>query len=359
VRGSVQKAVAFVTKISLHSNDSLAPYEPWLFGGDALCVSSLTPESFFFSLAPCLFQRGRLDPLRQGEQRERFDLVVDLSGENTVSRSVKQKILMCPPTYYGVDYVINPWMEGQHGKTDIALAQKQWDALREKLAAHAQIEIVPAQPGLPDMVFTANAGLVWDGVVVVSRFRNKERQGEEPFFYDWFAANGLRCAEWPQTVPFEGAGDALWDRALPLLWIGSGFRSDVNAPPRLEKIFGRRVVQMKLVDPRFYHLDTCMCPLAGGYLMYFPAAFAPESLALIEELVPQDKRIVVAEEDAAQFACNTVELGDQVFMNGASDALQAKLRAAGFNPNPTPLSEFLKAGGTAKCLTLKLVEPLV
>jgi len=270
---------------------------------------------------------------------------------------MKQKIMMCAPTFYGVDYVINPWMEGQHGKTDRDLAQKQWEALRDKLSAYADIKLIEPQPGLPDMVFTANAGLVWDNKVVVSRFRNKERQGEEPFFANWFQAQGLEVAAWPQEVPFEGAGDALWDRALPLLWIGSGFRSDVNAPPLLEKIFGRKVVQMKLVDPRFYHLDTCMCPLAGGYLMYFPAAFAPESRALIEAMVPTAKRIIVEEEDAAQFACNTVQLGSHVFMNGASDSLQAKLRAAGFEAHPTPLTEFLKAGGTAKCLTLKLVEP--
>lgn len=265
---------------------------------------------------------------------------------------------MCPPDHYGVDYVINPWMEGQCGKTDKSVALKQWNALREKLAAYADILIVPAQPGLPDMVFTANAALVLGDKAVVSRFRNKERQGEEPHFLSWFKAYGFVCADWPQQIACEGAGDALWDRALPLLWIGSGFRSDAAAPAELEKFFGRRVQPMKLVDPRFYHLDTCMCPLTGGYLMYYPGAFAPESLAVICELVPKDRQIVVEEEDAAQFSCNAVELDGHVFMNGASQRLQDRLRVAGFEPVLTPLSEFLKAGGTAKCLTLKLVEPV-
>ncbi len=268
----------------------------------------------------------------------------------------KQKILMCPPDYYGVDYVINPWMEGQCGKTDRALAQKQWGDLRDKLSAHADILVVPAQPGLPDMVFTANAALVLDGKAVVSRFRNKERQGEEPHFLSWFKAYGFECADWPQHIACEGAGDALWDRSLPLLWIGSGFRSDDAAPPELEKFFGRRVQPMKLVDPRFYHLDTCMCPLEGGWLMYFPGAFAPESRAIIDSLVPKDRQIAVEEEDAAQFSCNAVELEGRVFMNAASQTLQDKLRAAGFEPILSPLGEFFKAGGTAKCLTLKLVE---
>lgn len=270
---------------------------------------------------------------------------------------MKQKILMCAPDHYGVDYVINPWMADNCGRTDRARAYRQWEALKAKIEAHAEVVLVEPQHGLPDMVFTANAGLVWDGKVVVSRFRAKERQGEEPHFAAWFKENGFDVADWPQEVPFEGAGDALWDRALPLLWIGSGFRSDVAAPPLLEKIYGRRVVPMKLVDPRFYHLDTCMCPLPGGHMMYFPKAFADESLAAIESLVPADKRIAVSEEDAAHFACNAVNLNGYVFMNGASDKLRADLQKAGFEAILTPLDEFLKAGGTAKCLTLKLVDP--
>lgn len=269
----------------------------------------------------------------------------------------RQKILMCAPDYYGVDYVINPWMEGQHGKTSLDLAHKQWNALRDKLALYADILTVPPQPGLPDMVFTANAALVLGNKAVVSRFRNKERQGEEPHFLAWFKTYGFVCADWPQNIACEGAGDALWDRALPLLWIGSGFRSDAAAPAELERFFGRRVQPMKLVDPRFYHLDTCLCPLPGGFMLYYPGAFAPESLAILHELVPAAKRIAVAEEDAARFSCNAVELDGHVFMNGASQTLQDKLRAAGFDPVLVPLGEFLKAGGTAKCLTLKLVEP--
>lgn len=267
-----------------------------------------------------------------------------------------QSILMCPPRHYGIDYVINPWMQHQLGRTDKGLAQAQWDGLRTTLAAHARIALIEPQPGLPDMVFTANAGMVRGQVAVVSRFRSAERRGEEPHFRAWFEQNGFSIAAWPNSVCFEGAGDALFDRAGNLMWSGCGFRSDPAAADLLARIFDCEAVSMRLVDPRFYHLDTCLCPLAGGWLMYYPPAFDAASLAQIERRVPHEKRIVVGEDDALQFACNAVDVAGHVVMNGASPALQSRLRDAGFTPVLTPLSEFLKAGGTAKCLTLKLRE---
>jgi len=270
--------------------------------------------------------------------------------------TVHQSILMCPPDYYGVDYVINPWMQGQLGRTNRALARRQWDSLRQALSAGAEIALVKAQPGLPDMVFTANAGMVHGNVAVVSRFRSPERQGEEPFFRAWFEHNGFSVAPWPKEVFFEGAGDALFDRGRDVIWSGCGFRSDVAAAGLLAKTFGRESIPIRLIDPRFYHLDTCLCPLAGGWLMYYPPAFDASSLEEIGRRVPKEKRIAVSEADALQFACNAVDLDGRVIMNGASQELQTRLRAAGLTPVLTPLSEFLKAGGTAKCLTLKLRE---
>ncbi|MGB9153108.1 MAG: arginine deiminase-related protein [Alphaproteobacteria bacterium] len=268
-----------------------------------------------------------------------------------------QTILMCAPDYFGVNYVINPWMEGQIGDTDRDIAQKQWDHLRDEIAKHAKVVLQPPQPGLPDIVFTANASIVLGNKVIVSRFRSVERQGEEPHDHAWFKENGFDILDWPQNVPFEGAGDALFDRGQELLWVGHGFRSDMAVPALLEKMLGRKTVTLKLVDPRFYHLDTCLCPLKDGYLLYFPAAFDAESRALIEKTVPQEKRIAVEEADALKFCCNAVDLDGFVLMNDASESLQKRLRDKGFTPVVTPLSEFLKAGGGAKCLTLKLVEP--
>ena len=268
-----------------------------------------------------------------------------------------QRILMCAPEHFGVDYVINPWMENQAGKTVHALAREQWANLRRHLTEEeVMIALVAPEPGLPDMVFTANAGMVIGKTAIVSRFRTKERQLEERLFHAWFKQHGFAIAPWPEDVPFEGAGDALLDRGQPLIWCGYGFRSSAAAPRFLENIFGRRTVGLRLVDPRFYHLDTCFCPLAGGWLMYYRPAFDAGSQETIAMLVPPEKRIGVSEKDALLFACNAVDVNGRVFMNDASDALQRRLRAAGFKPALTPLSEFFKAGGAAKCLTLKLVE---
>jgi N-dimethylarginine dimethylaminohydrolase len=265
-----------------------------------------------------------------------------------------QSILMCPPDHYDVEYVINPWMQDQLGRTDRALARQQWDGLRQILSNGAEIDLMGAEPGLPDMVFTANAGMVRGNVVVLSRFRSHERQGEEPFFRTWFEHHGFSIAPWPKGVFFEGAGDALFDPGRGLIWSGCGFRSDVAAARLLGKTFDCESIPIRLIDPRFYHLDTCLCPLPGGWLMYYPPAFDATSLEKIGQRVPEEKRIAVCEADALQFACNAVELNGCVIMNGASHELHARLRAAGFIPSLTPLSEFLKAGGTAKCLTLKL-----
>jgi N-dimethylarginine dimethylaminohydrolase len=267
-----------------------------------------------------------------------------------------QTILMCAPGYFNVDYVINHWMQDQTGKVDRALAGWQWERLRSILSSFIKLAFVPSEPGVPDMVFTANAGLVHGGKVIVSRFASAERRPEEPHVRTWFQHNGYAIADWPQDVAFEGAGDALFDRELPVLWFGHGFRSDAAAAGAIEKAIGCRTVSLRLTDPRFYHLDTCLCPLDGGSLLYYPAAFDRDSQEKICALVPDEKRLEVGEADALSFACNAVSLGRNVILNEASEDLQSALRRAGFTPILTPLSEFLKSGGAAKCLTLKLVE---
>lgn len=267
-----------------------------------------------------------------------------------------QTILMCEPGHFSVDYVINHWMSGQTGKVDRALAATQWERLRAILSSFLNLAFVPSQPGVPDMVFTANAGLVRGKKVIVSRFASRERQAEEPLVRAWFRQNGYALADWPQHVAFEGAGDALFDRELPVLWFGHGFRSDAAAAALIETAIGCRTVSLRLVDPRFYHLDTCLCPLDGGALLYYPAAFDQKSQEKIRALLPRKKRLEVGEADALAFACNAVSLGRHVVLNHASPELQAALRRAGYTPILTPLTEFLKSGGAAKCLTLKLVE---
>ena len=268
------------------------------------------------------------------------------------------RFLMCAPHHYEVDYVINPWMEGNIHKSSKDNAVEQWQALYQIISEKAAVDLVKPQSGWPDMVFTANAGLVLGRTVVLSRFLHKERQGEEPFFKQWFESQGFTVHELPKDLPFEGAGDALLDREGRWLWAGYGFRTELDAHPYIAQWLDTEVLSLRLMDERFYHLDTCFCPLANGYLLYYPAAFDAYSNRLIELRVPAEKRIAVGERDAVNFACNAVNINHLVIMNQASDGLKQRLAEVGFEVMETPLTEFLKAGGAAKCLTLRLTEPI-
>lgn len=272
--------------------------------------------------------------------------------------SAATRILMCPPDFFEVDYVINPWMDGHAGSLDRQLAGEQWEALRAGIAECAAVTLLEPQPGLPDLVFTANAGFVHGARAVPSHFMPHERRPEEPYLRAWFEAQGFEVRVLPQNVAFEGAGDALIDRGGPWLWAGYGFRTEIEAHDYLRQWFDLEVVSIRLVDPRFYHIDTCMCPLDGGFLLYHPPAFDDASRAEIERRVPPEKRFAVGIEDAGHFACNAVNIGRRVFMNRARPGLAAELESRGFEVTQLSLSEFLKAGGSAKCLTLKLTEPV-
>jgi N-dimethylarginine dimethylaminohydrolase len=262
--------------------------------------------------------------------------------------------LMCPPKLYDVDYVINPWMEGNVHRASPQRATAQWEQLYLALVQLACVELVEPQPGSPDMVFTANAGLVHQGVVALSSFLHPERQGEEPHFRKWFDDSGFTVREIPRASPFEGEGDALFDADGSRLWAGHGPRTGEASHRYLSRTWNVEVVSLRLVDSRFYHLDTCFCPLFGGFLLYYPAAFDAESLAKIRKHYPREKRIDVSQPDALRFACNAVNVGRVVLLNEISSALRERLESLGFRVVQVRLGEFLKAGGAAKCLVLRL-----
>ena len=264
--------------------------------------------------------------------------------------------LMCPPTHYEVNYVINPWMAGNVHRSSRERAAQQWDQLHAALRQIAQVLIVEPQPGSPDMVFTANAGLVRDGIVALSSFHHPERQGEEPHFRRWFHESGFAVCDIPRVTPFEGEGDAHFEANGARLWAGHGPRTRQDSHRHLIGLWDVEVVSLRLVDPRFYHLDTCFCPLSNGDVMYFPAAFDDESQRKIEARYSRSKRIGVSEEDALQFACNAVNVGRTILLNTVSKELCARLEARGFETIQVELTEFLKAGGAAKCLVLRLSE---
>src|SRR5260221_13506753 len=190
--------------------------------------------------------------------------------------------LMCPPEYFNVAYIINPWMHGNLRRIDIAVAKQQWRSLYDVLTDHATVRLVLPQPGSTDMVFTANAGLVKGNRFIVSRFRFPERQYEEPYFADWFMDRGYEVSLMPRDVPFEGAGDALFDRTEDCLWMAHGHRSIPAAREVLAERLGTDVAVLRLGDQGLYHIDTCFCPPEGGFLLYYPPALAEGARQSIE-----------------------------------------------------------------------------
>jgi N-dimethylarginine dimethylaminohydrolase len=266
--------------------------------------------------------------------------------------------LMCPPTLYDVDYVINPWMAGNVHTSSRTRAVEQWQRLYEAVSKIANVELIQPEPGSPDMVFTANAGLEHDGIVALSSFYHPERQGEEPWFRRWFREAGYKIVDIPRATPFEGEGDALFSTVGACLWVGHGPRTALSSHRMLRDIWDITVVPLHLIDPRFYHLDTCFAPLEGGYVMYFPDAFDHVSLHRIEAFYPPEKRIVIREADAVCFACNAINAGRTIILNKISSKLSGQLEQLGFKVIQVELTEFLKAGGAAKCLVMKLSKPV-
>jgi N-dimethylarginine dimethylaminohydrolase len=257
---------------------------------------------------------------------------------------------MCPPDYYGIEYEINPWMKRSR-QANHARATQQWSDLKALLErSGARISTLSPQQGLPDLVFTANAALVYRDQAVLAHFRHPERQGEESHDENWLAEHGFQVHRVPDNVYFEGAGDALF--CGDTLFAGYRIRSDARGHQLIGEMLGCRVIPLELVDDYYYHLDTCFCPLAPGVAIYFPAAFDEYGVQAMKELIPE--LIAVREEEARQFACNAVVVGKTVVTNAGCPDLHRQLLARGFQARETPLDEFVKAGGSAKCLTLRL-----
>ena len=260
------------------------------------------------------------------------------------------RILMCPPDFYGIHYEINPWMSTVR-QADHELAVRQWHDLRDCLtAAGAEIAEVSPVDGLPDMVFTANAGLVFGDRVILSRFKHQQRAGEESHFQSWFETLGFHVSSAPGEFSFEGAGDALF--CGETLFAGYRQRSDAAGQQQIGEMLGVRVLPLELVNSAYYHLDTCFCPLTPDAAIWFPEAFDEYGRKVIGENVPT--LIAADPQEAAMFACNAAVVGQTVVTNAGCPKLHAALASEGFHGVETPLGEFVKAGGSAKCLTLRL-----
>lgn len=270
-----------------------------------------------------------------------------------------RRYLMCRPEHFTVSYKINPWMEPAT-PTDTAKAVAQWQKLYDLyLELGHEVELIDPLAGFPDMVYTANGGFLIDGRAYVPKFRFVERAGEAPAFADWFRANGFDTVV-PEEVN-EGEGDFLLVGNTILA--GTGFRSTGDSHREVGEVFGREVISLTLIDPRFYHLDTALTvldPVEGvendgperANIAYLPGAFDDASRAILEDRYPD--AILVSEEDGSVFGLNSASDGLNVIISPRAKGFEVQLRERGYNPITVDLSELLLGGGGIKCCTLEL-----
>lgn len=257
---------------------------------------------------------------------------------------------MCSPDEFGIEYSINPWMDVER-RVDPQRAVQQWQALHDTLiAAGAEVDVLPGHPGVPDLVFTANAALVDDDRVVLASFRHDERQPERAITGDWFSAHGLSVDELPSGLVQEGAGDALPFRDR--LVAGYGFRSTRRAYDYLTSAHDLAIQPVRLVDPRLYHLDIVFCPLDDERALVAPAGLARRDARALIGSIPDP--IEIDFDDALRFAANSVVVDRTVVMPYVPPAIGRALEARGFTVVECAMSEFEKAGGACRCLTLAL-----
>jgi N-dimethylarginine dimethylaminohydrolase len=256
--------------------------------------------------------------------------------------------VMTPPQFFAVDYAINPWMDTAT-PVDAAVAVAQWQNLRDTyLRLGHVVDLVDPVPGLPDMVYAANGGLIVNGTAVVARFKYPQRQHESVAYADWLRSRGYNPVQTHHVN--EGQGDL-----LPVgekILAGTGFRTDPRAHAEITEIFGRPVIGLQLVDPRFYHLDTALSVLDDTTIAYYPPAFTECSRAQLETLFPD--AIVVESADAYAFGLNAVSDGRHVVHPRAAVGFAEQLSQAGFEPLGVEMSELLKGGGSVKCCTLEV-----
>ena len=264
-----------------------------------------------------------------------------------------RRYLMCPPQYFTVCYTINPWMDPRR-PVDTARAMAQWTALVETYRALGHtVELIEPEPGLPDMVFAANAATVVEGAVLGARFRNRERAAEAEHYRRWFVAHGVPEMVMPSVVN-EGDGDLIWTGSV--LLAGTGFRTEPAAHTEAQETLGVPVISLQLIDPCYYHLDTCLLVLDDSastpVIAYYPAAFSPGSRRVLARMFPD--AVIAGATDAACLGLNGVSDGRSVVLPAEAVDLGRALAARGFEPVFVDVSELRLAGGGPRCCTLEL-----
>jgi len=271
-------------------------------------------------------------------------------------------VLMIKPDHFSVDYVINPHMEGNVGKVDKQKAWQQWEELRNTFRHLGfGIHSLEGEPGLPDMVFSANQSLPFIDEnhkkhVVMSIMHSQERKDEVPYLEQWYRQHGyqMEYLDPDRTPDFEGMGDAIWHKGKKLLWGGYGYRSSMEAYEQIKQFFDVPVIALELKEEDFYHLDTCFCSLNEDSALIYPGAFTDEGLKIIKKVIPN---VYEADEKEARklFACNaTCPDGKHVIIQKGCKKTIKKLKKAGFEIIELDTSEFLKSGGSVFCMKMML-----
>ena len=260
-----------------------------------------------------------------------------------------ETFLLCPPEYFSVEYSINPWMIGE--KVDVQLVKHQWENLRDTIKhLGARVKTIDPVAGLPDMVFAANSGIVFEKNVVLSRMKYSQRKGETPHYRSWFTSSGYNTIDLMPGISFEGCGDALvYGNSL----IGGyGFRSDRRALEIAASSLGLNLFDLELIDPRFYHLDTCFCRVGDDKAIYFPDAFKKGEMKKLQGIIDL---IPVSDSEARLFMCNSMLVNDILLIPENQTEIARKLRnKLGVKTCRVDVSEFLKSGGSIQCLCLKI-----
>lgn len=269
--------------------------------------------------------------------------------------ATERRFLMCEPTYFTVEYSINPWMDPSK-PVSTELAVKEWTELADvyRRLGH-KVELIQPEPGLPDMVFAANSGTVIDGRVLGARFRAPQRAAEADHYRRWFLDHGYRDVIMPTKIN-EAEGDLAWTGDI--LLAGTGFRTDPGAHAEAQEILGVPVVSLGLVDPRYYHLDTALFVLSPAtpdrraHIAYYPEAFSAGSQKVLHRLFPD--AIIATPADAECFGLNAVSDGRNVVLPLEATHLADQLINHGYEPTFVDIAELRKAGGGPKCCTLEI-----
>lgn len=269
-----------------------------------------------------------------------------------------RRVLFCPPSYFEVRDVKNAFMSPDQ-PVDKKLALQQWRGVRAAFekAGFETLAIDPA-PDLEDMVFANNQVFVGESragaFIVPSRMRFSSRQREVPFFVEWFRKRGYKVRELAFGEDYlEGHGDLLWHPDGSKVWAGFGVRSTKGGAEKFESSMqemGIKVIPLELIDPTFYHLDTCLAPLSSDAVLIYPGAFSNEALRAIRLNVNRVHE--VSRKAALQFVCNGVAANQSFITPAMCAELEKALEHEGLRPAVVDTSEFQKSGGSVCCVKL-------